>query len=71
MATLLTWIGRIAGLLGVAISAAAMLARTGGVYYVGKFQIGTVLQVGMASMLVGCLAYLALMADAESRGPRK
>jgi len=30
---------------------------------VGGFQVGTVLQAGMAAMILGCLAYLAVLVD--------
>lgn len=58
----LLWVGRLAGLLGVLICAVAILARLGGTFHVMDFQTGTVLQAGIATMVLGCLGYLALLA---------
>jgi hypothetical protein len=37
--------------------------RRRGVYNVAGFQIGTLLLAGIAAMTVGCLAYLAAIAE--------
>ena len=58
----LLWVGRLAGLLGVLICAVAILARLGGTFQIMAFQTGTVLQAGVATMVLGCLGYLALLA---------
>ena len=63
MANLLLWIGRLAGIAGVLLSAIAVLVRLRGVYSVASFQVGTLLLAGMAAMLAGCLGYLAAMAE--------
>jgi hypothetical protein len=63
MEMLLRWTGRLAGLAGVLICAGAVLARLGGAYVMGGFQVGTLLLAGVAAMLVGCLSYLALLAE--------
>ena len=60
---MLLWIGRLGGGVGVLLSAAAVLARFRGTYNLAGFQIGTLLLAGIAVMLVGCLAYLASMAE--------
>jgi hypothetical protein len=62
---LLRWIGRLAGLAGVLIFLGAILARLTGSYHVGGFQVGTLLQAGIAVMLVACLSYLALLAERD------
>lgn len=61
------WSARIAGLLGVAVIAFAVIARAAGAFWLGGFQIGTVLQAGIAATLIGCLAYLAALAEAPPR----
>jgi hypothetical protein len=66
MARLLTWAGRLAGSLGVILCAVAVLTRLGGTWSVANVAIGTLLQLGIASMVLGCLAYCAVLA--ESRG---
>lgn len=58
----LLWVGRLAGLLGVLICAVAVVGRLQGIFGIMYFQIGTVLQAGTATMVLGCLAYLALLA---------
>lgn len=63
MAHLLTWVGRLAGCLGVLVCAVALVARLAGTWSVGGTQIGTLLQLGMAAMLVACLAYCAELAE--------
>ena len=63
METLLRWIGRLGGAAGLVLCAAAVLMRLRGVYNFAGFQIGTLLLAGIAVMLVGCLAYLAAIAE--------
>ena len=60
---MLLWIGRLGGVVGVLLSAAAVLARFRGTYNLAGFQVGTLLLAGIAVMLVGCLGYLASMAE--------
>lgn len=63
MENLLLWIGRLGGVVGVVLCAVAVLARIGGAYVLAGFQVGTLLLAGMAAMLVGCLGYLAALAE--------
>ncbi len=63
---MLVWAARIGGLLGVAAIALAAAARLSGAWSLGGFQVGTLLQAGMAAVLVACLAYLAALV--EQRG---
>lgn len=67
MDSLLLWIGRVAGWVGVLTAAVASAARLTGTWTLGGLSVGTVLQAGMASMLLGCLAYCASLAE-RSRG---
>ena len=66
MQALLLWIGRLAGVIGVIVCAGAFFARLGGTWTLGSFQVGAVLQAGMAGMLLGCLAYCASLAERSS-----
>ena len=59
---LLLWVGRLAGLAGVLICAVAAVVRVGGSHMVGGYTSSSVLQAGIAVMLLGCLGYLALLA---------
>ncbi|TMH56822.1 MAG: hypothetical protein E6H53_14140 [Betaproteobacteria bacterium] len=63
MGTLLVWIGRLGGSVGVVLSAVAVFARYRGTYNVAGFQVGTLLLGGIAAMVLGCLGYLAFMAE--------
>jgi hypothetical protein len=58
----LLWVGRLAGIVGVLIFAVAVVVRLGGTHHLMGFQAGTVLQGGVAMMVLGCLGYLALIA---------
>ena len=61
METSLLWIGRLAGALGVLLCLIAIGARLTGAFWIAGFQAGTVLQAGMAAMLLGCLAHLVVL----------
>lgn len=58
----LLWVGRLAGLVGVLVCAFAVVARLSGFYQLLDFQVLTVMQAGVAAMVLGCLGYLALLA---------
>ena len=66
MNKLLLWVGRIAGVGGLLLCVMAGLVRITGHYWLGSFQVGTLLQLGMAVMIVGCLSFLAAL-TARSR----
>lgn len=57
------WMARLAGIAGGALIVVAALARLGGAFWLGGFQIGTLLQGGTAVAVLGCLAYLAAIAE--------
>jgi hypothetical protein len=63
MKTALIWAARIAGVLGIAAMALAVAARLSGAWSLGGFEVGTVLQAGMAAVLIACLAYLAALVE--------
>jgi hypothetical protein len=63
MQNLLLWIGRLAGIGGVLTCAAAVIVRLYGRFFIGGFQVLTLLQVGVAAMVLGCLAYLAVLSE--------
>jgi len=68
MNDLLLWVGRMAGVAGVLLCAVAGAARIGGHYWLGSFQVGTLLQVGMAIMIAGCLGFLAVLTQRSKAG---
>ena len=63
MNKLLRWTGRSAGVIGILLCVVSVVARAAGMFVMGSFQVGTLLQAGMAIMILGCLAYLALLVD--------
>jgi hypothetical protein len=65
MRTLLLWMGRIGGVAGVILCAVAIVVRLRGEFNLGGFQVGTLLLGGMAAVLLGCLGYLAFLAEGD------
>ena len=63
MNKLLRWTGRSSGVIGILLCAVSVVARAAGMFVIGSFQVGTLLQAGMAMMILGCLAYLAVLVD--------
>jgi hypothetical protein len=59
----LIWIGRIAGLLGMVAVGCAVIARATGVWYLGGLQLGTLMNAGIAAMVLGAWAYAASVAE--------
>jgi len=64
---LLVWIARVAAIGGIGMMLLAAGGRLGGVYWLASFQIGTILQAGMAMTLVGCLGYVAALVECRQR----
>ena len=65
MRMLLLWMGRVGGVAGVILCAVAIVVRLRGEFNFGGFQVGTLLLGGMAALLLGCLGYLAFLAERE------
>ena len=59
MNDLLLWVGRAAGAAGAIACIISAAVRLGGAYYLGNFQLGTLLQAGIAAMTFGCFCLLA------------
>jgi hypothetical protein len=59
----LLWLGRAAGFAGVLVCAVAAAVRLSGQYFIGGFQVTTLLQVGMAAMIAGCLCFLVVLTE--------
>jgi hypothetical protein len=58
---LLLLVGRLAGVVGVVATVAAVLFRLAGRYYVGTVGTGTLLQGGMAALLISCVCLLLVL----------
>jgi hypothetical protein len=65
MRKLLLWMGRVGGAVGVILCAVAVVVRLRGQFNFGGYQVGTLLLAGMAAVLLGCLGYLASLAERE------
>lgn len=61
METVLLWIGRLAGVVGVIVCLIAAGARLSGAFWIGGFQAGTLFLAGIAAMTLGCLALLMVL----------
>ncbi len=71
METLLIWTARITGLAGVVFYVIAGAVRLSGAYWLGGFQVITLLQAGVASMVLGCFCLLMVLLERNGgRGAR-
>lgn len=61
MNNLLLWLGRVSGVVGLLLIAAAVVVRLTGAYWLGAFQVGTVLLGGTAALAAGCFALLLVV----------
>lgn len=68
MNDLLLWTGRVAGLVGSVAAVVAVLLRASGVWHVGALPVGTLLNGGVAAMVLGTLAYAASLAERQRAG---
>lgn len=58
---LLLTIGRLAGVAGLLLCIVAFGVRLTGVYFLGGFQLGTLLLAGIAAMIAGCFCLLLVL----------
>ena len=68
MNDLLLWIARVAGALGGLLCAAAGAARLGGLFWLGGYQVGTLLLGGTALMTAACFCFLWVLVDRSGSG---
>lgn len=61
MNSLLLLVGRLAGGAGMLLCIAAFGVRLTGVYFLGGFQLGTLLLAGIAAMIAGCFCLLIVL----------
>jgi hypothetical protein len=67
MESVLLGVGRLAGMLGILVAAAAVVLRLGGIYIVAGLGTNSVLFGGMAALLAGCFCLLLVLVQ---RAPR-
>lgn len=60
---MLIWLARVSAVGGVLLIAVAVIARLSGVYSLGGYHSATILQGGMAAVLLACLGYLMALAE--------
>ena len=63
MENLMISIARLAGAGGVLLLLVAVLARLGGRFVLGAFQVTTLLQAGVASLILGCFCFLEVLTE--------
>ena len=66
MNDVLVLLGRAAGIAGLVVCAAAALVRLSGAYWIGGFQVGTLLLAGTALLGAGCF-FLLVVATRRDR----
>lgn len=54
----LGWAG---GVAGAGLCAGGVAARLAGAFWIAGFQVGTLLQAGIAAMVFGCFCFLAVL----------
>jgi hypothetical protein len=67
MNSLLLWLGRLGGIVGVLLGAYAVVVRLQGMYMAGGFQTGTLLLGSIGAMTFACLCYVASVAERAGR----
>jgi hypothetical protein len=68
MDQLLLWAGRIAGLAGLVLCLVAGAGRLGGQFWLGGFQVATLLQAGIAGLAAGCFLLLWVLCRRSEAG---
>ncbi len=61
MNDMLLWGGRAAGAIGVLLCVVGAGARFTGEFWLGGFQVGTLLLAGTSAMIAGCFCLLVLL----------
>ena len=67
MDSLLLWVARLAGIVGVLLGVCAVVVRLQGMWIVGGFQTGTILIASIGAMTLGTLCYAASIAERSRR----
>lgn len=67
MDNMLLWVGRAAGAGGALVCLLAAAVRVSGRYWLAGFQVGTLMQAGIALMVAGCLALLWTLSARSGR----
>jgi hypothetical protein len=57
------WLGRISGALGALLCAVSVIYRLLGNYWIAGFQVGTLLQAGVAALTFACFCLLLYLSE--------
>lgn len=60
-------LGQLSGILGALLCLVSVVFRLKGVYWLGDFQLGTLLQAGIAAMVFGCFCLLFVLSQLPSQ----
>jgi len=63
MNNILVWIGRLAGIAGALLCVVAGAIRVSGRFWLGNFQVGTLLLAGISVMMAGCVCLLLMLVN--------
>ena len=61
--SLVLWLGRLSGLVGVLLLAVAVGARASDMFWLGGLPVGSMLNLGAATMVLACLCYLVVVVE--------
>lgn len=67
MTNLLLTIGRLLGVVGFVLMVVAVVVRLTGAYWLGGFQVGTLLLGGTAVLVAGCFLLLLVLTSGDRR----
>jgi len=56
-------LGQLSGIAGAMLCLLSVLLRLNGTFWLGSFQVGTLLQAGIAVMVFGCFCLLVALAS--------
>ena len=56
-------IGRMAGIIGALLCVGSGLARLGGLHWFGGCEAQTIMQAGIAGMVLGCFCFLLVLSQ--------
>lgn len=58
---ILQGLGMLGGLVGLALCLVSVVARLGGTYWLAGFQVGTLMQAGIAGLVAGSFSLLVVL----------
>lgn len=60
-------LGQLSGIVGALLCLASVIFRLKGAYWLGSFQVGTLLQAGIAAMVFGCFCLLVVLVQQSQK----